>query len=65
MDSIDNQNQNLEHIERKRLFSDVLMDFLKCGYGKKKGLITEKEFPYIKNYKDENEIFKLTFKEDS
>ena len=36
MDSIDNQNQNLEHIERKRQFSDVLMDLLKCGYGKKR-----------------------------
>ena len=31
---------------------------------KKKGLLTEKEFKYIKNYKDENTIFKLTFKED-
>ena len=41
------------------------MDLLKCGYGKKKGLITEKEFKYIKNYKDENAIFKLIFKEDS
>lgn len=31
---------------------------------KKNGLVTEKEFKYIKNYKYENSIFKLTFNEN-
>ena len=36
MEAIYNHNQDLEHIERKRQFSVLLMDLIKLGYGKKK-----------------------------
>ena len=56
MDAINSQNQNLDYLERKRQLSDIIMDLIKCGYGKK-GLLTEKEFKFINNYKNEKEIF--------
>ena len=31
MEAVDNQNQDLEHIERKRQFSALLMDLIKLG----------------------------------
>ena len=61
MEAIDNQNQDLQQIERKRQFSDLLMDLIKLGYGKKKGLVKENEFKLIKKFKEEKYIFKLTF----
>ena len=36
MEAIYNHNQDLEHIERKRQFSVLLMDLIKLSYGKKK-----------------------------
>ena len=36
MEAIDNQNQDLQQIERKRQFPDLLMDLIKLGYEKKR-----------------------------
>ena len=35
MGAVDNQNQDVEHIEIKRQFSDLLLDLIKLGNGKK------------------------------
>ena len=54
-------NQNLEHIERKQQLSDLLLYLVKNGYGTNKGLVTKKDLKELKNYSSESEIFKLIF----